>query len=337
MFSIWGKATIIRKMRNDVPLPYGRVENPRTILLKEAATDIISRRRSTLINRHGGAAFTPNPLEWYPYHIVEGDVSREALKSVHHAVMRARIFPVAFAPSLRGRLNELKESDLAVMQITAGCLYPEFGDFYKANNSLVEREMQAAGVFDESEFTMVPRLITAAGSMEEHGGRFYLKPIDTNSPFAVQEGVFADTLNSFSRLADAMFLIPLLGIERLLDEVRAGRDPNAIETRNNLLPHSLSEVMEEGTRYNSDVLRYEFGRFEELFFGENTEDTPLLPTTHQALPHFKVNKQYYRNNILPLVQDQGRKIDLAKLLRDTATFVISQGSTSEAARLIKLQ
>lgn len=283
-----------------------RVELASSSPLQEAATHIITTRHKEVTAVYGTALQAGTDLaRWKPYHATE-------------LVRSPKIFDSIFTSALDEPNTNLSPADLPVLQITASLFYPTFDDFYAVDSSLIIEKMRAVKVFAGRDFHMVPDLVTAATLKSSPDASLGRPQINGEAAFVSQQKVFADGMGCFKTVPDAMLLVGLLAVERLVEH-------DAIRTGAGHLPRSLREALAEGTTYESTVLHAHREKQKEIF---QQPYVPLLLATQQVLPHFEANQNAFFRRIDPLLAEEN--VDLRSLFNEAIAISQQQVTANNA-------
>ena len=275
----------------------------------EAATTAIDAHSRYIASRYGTETEAGSELSlWKPYHVKERE---EVLQIV------STLFNTAIARkndmSTRNMLANLRQEDLPALLMAASFFYPSFDDLYAVDASLAKEKMEAAGVFTPRDFAIVSAALEGSVVRDSHDASIRESSLDPQSDFSTHGWLLSDSFKIFIKgHQQSMYMIPLLGIERLVES-------NAIKTKNNRLPKNLDEVVADGTTYSHDVLRNDIRRIDRDLFSTESTFNPRLPITTQKFPYFASNREYFYNTIVPQSE---KNIDLSTMLRNTQKFAL---------------
>jgi hypothetical protein len=279
----------------------------------EAAITAIDAHSQYLASRYGtGIEAGSEPSLWKPYHTLERELVLKILPRLFNTAIVRKNDPTLDS-STREMFGNLRQEDLPAMLMAASFFYPSFEDLDTASPSLAKEKMEESGAFSKRDFAIVSAVIEAAVVKESHDAPVKASSVDQQSSFAGHGMLLSDTFKVIIKgLAESMYLIPLLGIERLVES-------NAIKTKNNRLPKNLDEVVADGTTYSHDVLRNDVRRIDRDLFSAESTFNPRLSITTQKFPYFASNKEYFYNTLLPQSE---QNTDLSSMLRNTQQFAL---------------
>jgi len=279
------------------------------------ASEIFAQRRKQIQQQHGTLYRSgQDPAMWLPFHSNELSVLPLQIPQVFSGAMVLKNDPPERLPSM---FSDLQMRDLPGLIVTTALVYSDFiTSLYDVEDaSLIDKKMRAyADTFSERDKDIAHAAVASVSTVAEEGAPRIFRPVDPESPYAIQSTIFADTVLSYPSQRKAIPFGLLVCLERLIK----ADEPILLE--NGERPRTLEEALDRHTTYDKNVLRNRLREMYEYFYAEERTEDLQLPSSYPLYPHYEMNKRYFAKNLLPLLTADDEDIDFATMYRDADAF-----------------